>query len=158
MCISNRDVTANFKKPVHALCECVSVVGPMLAGGHSMLQARHGYALDNLVSARVVLANGTAVTASSASNPDLYWALRGAGQSFGIVTSVKMKVYDIPSNWTISTFIFKSNKLETLLDLVNKMDSEKTRPANLVISGVATRIPPMDPSNVNALPPTDAVH
>ena len=142
-----------FSELVVALCECVSVVGPMLSGGHSMLQARHGFALDNLVSARVILANGTAVTASSSSNPDLYWALRGAGQSFGIVTSVKIKVYDIPSNWTISTFIYKSDKLESLLDLVNKMDSEATRPANMVLTGVSTRIPPMDPTNVNVTVP-----
>jgi FAD/FMN-containing dehydrogenase len=116
-----------------------------------MLQARHGYALDNLVSARVILANGTAVTASSSINPDLFWALRGAGHSFGIVTSLQLNVYDVPSNWTVNTFIYSSDKLEAILDMVNKVDGDPLRPVNLVISGVGTRIPPMDPRNVNAL-------
>ncbi|KAL1594467.1 hypothetical protein SLS60_010227 [Paraconiothyrium brasiliense] len=58
-------------------------------------------------------------------------ALRGAGHNFGIVTSVELKVYDIPSNWTLSTFIYSSDKLEAVLDLVNKIDSDATRSPNL---------------------------
>ncbi|KAF2449429.1 FAD-binding domain-containing protein [Karstenula rhodostoma CBS 690.94] len=144
---ANRALYAKNKQTVTALCECVSIVGPMLAGGHSMLQARHGYILDNLVSARVVLANGSAVTASSSSNPDLFWGLRGAGHSFGIVTSLQLKAYDIPSNWTVYTFIYNSDKLEAVLDVVNEVDGNAMRPANLVLSGVGTRIPPMDLHN-----------
>ncbi|KAL5422518.1 hypothetical protein PMIN06_002054 [Paraphaeosphaeria minitans] len=144
---ANRALYAKNKQAVLTLCECTSVAGPMLAGGHSMLQARHGYTLDDLVSARVILANGTAVTASSSSNPDLFWALRGAGQSFGVVTSLQLKLYDVPSTWTISTFIYTSDKLEAVLDAVNKVDSDATRSPNLVLSGVGKRIPPMDPEN-----------
>lgn len=123
-----------------------------------MLQARHGYSLDNLVSARVVLANGTAVTASASRNPDLFWGLRGAGHSFGIVTSLQLKVYDVPSNWTIQSFIYKSDKLEAVLDVVNKVDGDAKRPANLVMNGVGTRIPPMDPQNVNIPLAIDSIH
>ncbi|OAG12219.1 FAD-binding domain-containing protein [Paraphaeosphaeria sporulosa] len=144
---ANKVLYAKGKQAVLTLCECTSIAGPMLAGGHSMLQARHGYTLDNLVSARVILANGTAVTASSSSNSDLFWALRGAGQSFGIVTSLQLNVYDIPSTWTISTFIYRSDKLEAVLDAVNKLDGDAMRSQNLVINGVGTRIPPMDPQN-----------
>lgn len=163
--LQNLNPPADYFLPVHTLCECVSVVGPLLGGGHSMLQGRHGYALDNVVSAQVVLANGTAVTASKSSNPDLFWALRGkrcadprrnstdgsrkgAGHNFGIVTSAQIKVYDIPSNWTVHTFFYNNDKLEAVLNVVNEIESDAGRPANMVISGVGKRIPPMDPLNV----------
>ncbi|KAJ4295318.1 hypothetical protein N0V90_007329 [Kalmusia sp. IMI 367209] len=116
-------------------------------GGHSMLQARHGYAVDGLVSARVVLANGTVVTASSTVNPDLFWALKGAGHNFGIVTSMQLKVYDIQKNWTVYSFIYSSDKLEDLLTVVNRVDGNATRPANLVIAGVSARVADIDPNN-----------
>jgi hypothetical protein len=84
--------------------------------------------------------------------------LRGAGHSFGIVTSLQLNVYDVPSNWTVSTFIYSSDKLEAVLDVVNKVDSDPKRPANLVISGVSTLIPPVDHLNVNALFASISVH
>ncbi|KAF1977347.1 hypothetical protein BU23DRAFT_564869 [Bimuria novae-zelandiae CBS 107.79] len=112
-----------------------------------MLQARHGLAVDGLVSARVVLANGTAVTASSTSHPDLFWALKGAGHNFGILTSLQLKVYDIQSNWTVHAFIYSTDKLEAVLDVVNAVDGNATRPVNLVIAGVSLRILDIDPNN-----------
>lgn len=114
-----------------------------------MLQARHGFAVDNLVSARVVLANGTAVTASSTSHPDLFWAMKGAGHNFGIVTSLQVNVYEIRQNWTAYAFIYSSKQLEAVLDVVDKVDGNATRPANLVVYGVITRIPNFDPENVS---------
>ncbi|KAF2642572.1 hypothetical protein P280DRAFT_516350 [Massarina eburnea CBS 473.64] len=57
-----------------------------------MLQAKHGSALDNIVSARVVLYKGTVITASATSNLDLFWALRGAGHNTGIVASMQLKM------------------------------------------------------------------
>lgn len=123
----------------------------MLGGGHSLLQARHGFALDNLISADVVLANGTAVTASSDTNPDLFWALKGAGHNFGIVTSMQLKVYDIQSNWNVNVFIFTNDKLETVLKIVNELDCDPNRPTNLVLEGVVTRIPNVDPENVSPI-------
>jgi FAD/FMN-containing dehydrogenase len=64
----------------------------MLGGGHGLLQGHYGLLSDNLISARMVLANGTAVTVSSESNPDLFWAIRGAGHNFGIVTEFEYKI------------------------------------------------------------------
>jgi hypothetical protein len=133
------------KQTVTGLCECVSVIGPLLGGGHSYLQNQHGFALDNLESARVVLANGTLAEASP-QNPDLFWALRGAGHNFGVVTSFQMKVYDIPDNdqWTIFSFMFKQDQLEALYKLVNTIDDPATRPGKLMLTGVFVRIPDMD--------------
>jgi FAD/FMN-containing dehydrogenase len=137
---------------VTGLCECVSVVGPLMGGGHSMLQARHGFALDNIVSARVVLANGTAVTASKTQNADLFWAVRGAGHNFGVVTSMVLNIYDIQKNWTVYSLIFTQDKIEKLFALVNDVDSRPSRPSNMFLTGVGVRIAAIDANNVSYTP------
>ena len=126
------------------LCECVSVAGPLLGGGHSLLQARHGFSADNLVSARVVLANGSAVTASAAENPDLFWALRGAGHNFGIATSLELKLYDAAETWTMIFFVFTQDKLERVLETWNQLEAQHDDPGLLLLNGVIARNPAVD--------------
>ncbi|MBU0946721.1 MAG: FAD-binding oxidoreductase [Proteobacteria bacterium] len=61
--------------------------GLTLGGGFGWISRSHGLSIDNLLSAEVVTANGTLVTASAEENSDLFWAIRGGGGNFGIVTS-----------------------------------------------------------------------
>ena len=69
--------------------------GLTLGGGLGWLMGRHGLSIDNLISADVVTANGQFLRASDKDNPDLFWALRGGGGNFGVVTSLEYRLHPV---------------------------------------------------------------
>ncbi|KAG8526328.1 uncharacterized protein KY384_000321 [Bacidia gigantensis] len=73
----------------------VGVIPYVIGGGISSYSPIVGYACENLLSATLVTSTGTLTTCSSSQNPALLWALRGAGQFFGITTSITLRIYPL---------------------------------------------------------------
>lgn len=71
------------------------IAGLTLGGGLGYLMGKHGAACDNILSLDVVTAEGELVVASADENPDLFWAMRGAGGNFGIVTSFRYRLHPL---------------------------------------------------------------
>lgn len=130
-------------------CECTSLAGPMLGGGHGFLQNRFGLALDNLVSARVALGDGSVVTASNDSHPDLFWALRGAGHNFGVVTELEYRIYDVPveNKWVFADLFFTADKVEEVFRVTNEISNEGDQPIEIVSFIEYRVVPAIDPVN-----------
>ncbi len=82
----------------------VGVVGFTLGGGYCWAARKHGLAADAVRAAEVVLADGTQVRATAGEHPDLFWALRGGGGNFGIVTALELEVFAEPEVHGASIF------------------------------------------------------
>ena len=99
-------------------------------GGNSILVSKLGYASDNIISARMVIANGSLVEISETENPDLLYAIRGAGQYFGGVVSLTIRTYPVSEvfgnddgKFWSGRFVFPINRVnsvaEAMQDIVN---------------------------------------
>ncbi|KAK4120303.1 FAD-binding domain-containing protein [Parathielavia appendiculata] len=134
------------KETTTGLCGCVSYSGPAMGGGHGFLQGRYGLVADQVVSVRVVLANGEVVVASEEENGDLFWALRGAGHNFGVVTEFTVRIHDVEEarrNWVWEQFIFEGERLEEVYTLANEM--MEYQPVEMVSWSVWRMVEDVDP-------------
>ena len=116
----------------------VGVAGFTLGGGIGRLARAHGLAADNLLSVELVTAAGEHVTASTEENPSLFWALRGGGGNFGVVTAFEFALHPIgPEVWA-GPLVYRIDDapqvLRTMRDLIESAPDELNVSATIVRS------------------------
>ena len=122
------------------LVSTTGIGGLTLGGGLGWLMRRHGLACDSLVSADVVTADGRLVRASADENADLFWALRGGGGNFGVVTSMEFALHAVGPTVIGGALFFPAEAARQIVagwrELTTSMPDELTTLVNL------TSVPP----------------
>ena len=105
-------------------CLSVGIVGFTLGGGYGPLTAGFGLSCDALVEASIVLADGSFVLASEGVNPDLFWAVRGGGGGFGVVTSIKLATHSLPDVLSSAIVVPLEHAKDALIAVQEAIDQE----------------------------------
>jgi FAD/FMN-containing dehydrogenase len=104
--LQDRLLHAGGRAMSHGSCPQVGVGGHFTIGGLGLMSRQWGTALDHVLEAEIVLANSSIVTASDTQNQDVFWAIKGAAASFGIVTQFKVRTQEIPKGAVQYTYTF----------------------------------------------------
>ena len=91
----NRETQAHALATTGGSVSTTGIAGLTLGGGLGWLMAKHGLTVDNLLSAEIVTADGVILTVSDEEYPDLFWAIRGGGGNFGVVTSFEYQLHPV---------------------------------------------------------------
>ena len=115
----------------------MGVVGATLGGGIGSLIGHRGLMIDALKSVRIVTASGKPIETSKSQYPDLFWAIRGAGSNFGIVTWAVYEVYDASNKGMAmnADFVFTASANQSFWQLMK--DFDKTTLSRLALTVVA---------------------
>ncbi|MGE0295371.1 FAD-binding oxidoreductase [Pseudonocardia sp.] len=121
------------------------IAGLTLGGGYGWLKRTCGLTCDNLVSAEVVTADGRVVLAGADSHPDLFWALRGGGGNFGVVTRFTYRLHDVGPMLYGGAVVHSAERaadaLRFLRDLAPRVPDEVSLMAALVVAPPAPEFP-----------------
>ena len=121
----------------------VGMGGLTTGGGIGFMARKYGLAIDNLLSAQVVTADGEIVTASADEHPDLFWAIRGGGGNFGIVTEFKFRLAPVGQILGGDLLLPASREvLRGYLDYAASAPDDLTTIANLMHAPPAPFVPP----------------
>ena len=109
------------------------VAGLTLGGGFGRLARRFGLALDNVLEVDIITANGEFRRANKDENPDLYWAVRGGGGNFGVVTSFKFRLHPMQRQVVRGQFVFAESDAKNALHFF--AEYADNAPEDLYVSG-----------------------
>lgn len=97
----------------------IGVAGMTLGGGIGWLSRKYGLTIDNLLEVDLVTADGRFLTASDENHPDLFWALRGGGGNFGVVTSFKFELHTVGPNVLAGSLIHPIERTDEIAKFYN---------------------------------------
>ena len=117
------------------------VAGLTLGAGFGWISRKYGLSIDNLLAADVVLANGELVHASEKQNPDLFWAIRGGGGNFGVVTSFEFRLHPVGPDVLSGLIVHPLSRAAELLDGYRRIAA--AAPDELACWFVMRKAPPL---------------
>ena len=117
------------------------IAGLTLGGGFGWLSRKYGMTVDNLESAEVVTATGEVVRASATEHPDLFWALRGGGGNFGVVTRFEFRLHPVGPNVLSGLIVYPFSEAKRVLQQYR--DFLVTAPDELAVWTVLRKAPPL---------------
>lgn len=117
------------------------IAGLTLGGGFGWLTRKYGMTIDNLVSADLVMADGASMRASDRENPDLFWAVRGGGGNFGVVTGFEFKLHPVGPEIYSGLLVFPFSQARQVIDEYREF--VKTAPEELNVWAVLRKAPPL---------------
>jgi hypothetical protein len=112
------------------------VGGLTLGGGMGWLTRKQGLAIDNLVQVEVVTADGTILEASAGKNAELFWAIRGGGGNFGVVTSFVFRLQRVGPMVPLGMFFWPADRTAEVLRLARNLFATMSTDVNIIIAGV----------------------
>jgi FAD/FMN-containing dehydrogenase len=112
-------------------CPTVGISGLTLGGGEGLLMSKYGTACDNLISVQLVTVDGRQVEASQSSNPDLFWAVRGGGGNFGVVTALEYQLHRV-TDVLAGTPLYPPGSIPELLQVFVKFVAASPHEMNVV--------------------------
>jgi len=127
-----KELFAQGKRTIaHGTCPQVGIGGHATIGGQGPLSRMYGLTLDHVLEVEVVLADGTITRANASEQPDLFWAIRGAGASFGIVTCFTVETHPTPETVTHYAFQYEIGSPSDMAAAFSKWQSFIQAPAVL---------------------------
>lgn len=112
-------------------CPTVGIAGLTLGGGEGLLMSKYGSACDNLISAQLLTVDGRQIEASRSSHPDLFWAIRGGGGNFGVVTALEFRLYAV-TDVLSGTLTYAPGRIPELLEAFAKFVAAAPDEMNVV--------------------------
>jgi FAD/FMN-containing dehydrogenase len=110
------------------------VAGLTLGGGMGRLQRKHGFTIDNLISVDLVTADGELHRVNDQKEPDLFWALRGAGANFGVVTAFEFRLHPVGPRVTHGSVVFPIERAREAAALYRDLSRSAPRHMHLGLS------------------------
>ena len=112
------------------------VGGLTLGGGMGWLTRKFGMAIDNLIAAEIVVADGRILRAAADENPELFWAIRGGGGNFGVVTSFEFQLHKVGPLIEFGLFFWGLDQGTEVLRMARDVIGTLPRDVNAVIAGL----------------------
>jgi FAD/FMN-containing dehydrogenase len=128
------------------------VAGLTLGGGIGWLVRPYGLSCDNLVGARIVVADGRVLTASETENADLFWAIRGGGGNFGVVTEFEFAVHPVGPMMQLGLFLFAPSDGRALFEFAREYVRSVPPEYGVFMAGLSAPPAPFVPEELHFTP------